>query len=85
MMLAFPTRQVDMQKASVLVRSYFEKLYNNLGVMGFQIEKVYANTKKDTWIVECSLYTSMGSEQRTYYKIKVNIKTGAFELIERKG
>ena len=67
---------VDAGQATKIVRSYLEDNFGNLGMLLFKVEFVKPNGEKDKFRVLCSLLTSLGSNERSYYYIHVDIKKG---------
>ncbi len=70
------SKDINLEKATFKVIKYLEKIYGNLGLLSFRLENVGPNTKKDIWIVDCNFYPSMGSNERVYYSVHVNVKDG---------
>ena len=68
--------EVDAGQATKIVRSYLEDNYGNLGMLLFRVESVQPNGDKDKFKVLCSLLPSLGSKERAYYYIRVDIKSG---------
>ena len=75
---------IDAQKATLIVKKYFSAIHDNLGLLAFKVEKVEPNSAKDVWKVSCSFYPSIGSSQRSYYMVRVNINTGIVDVTETK-
>ena len=67
--------EVDALLATNIVKSYFESVYGNIGMLLFKVESVNPNTQENVWKVVCSLFTSLGSGKRTKYLVSVNIAT----------
>lgn len=68
--------EVDAGQATKIVRSYLEDNYGNVGLLLFRVESVRPNGDKDKFKVLCSLLPSIGSNERIYYYIRVDIKSG---------
>jgi len=68
--------EIDVIKATTLVKEYFQNIYGNLGLLLFKIESVNPNTEANVWVVYCNFFTSLGASKRTRYKVRVNIQTG---------
>ncbi|MFH1234924.1 MAG: hypothetical protein V1493_04920 [Candidatus Diapherotrites archaeon] len=79
----FEDKADDAGKATEITKNYLEKAHGNLGLLLFRIEQVKPNTKEHVWLVRCSVFTSLGSSKRTYYELKVNIKTGRVEEVNK--
>ena len=75
-------REIDIEKATLMAKRYFQKIHDNLGLLAFKIESVDRNTEPDIWKVRCSFFPSIGSEKRSYYLVRVNIKTGIIDVKE---
>jgi len=67
---------VNLQKAGSIVKQLFESIYENLPSLDFRILRIEKNTEKDIWKVHASLFTSITSNKRVFYLVKVNVKTG---------
>ena len=72
------SKGIDANKATYLVRRYLERNFGNLGFLLFRVEQVEPNGKKDIYKVLCSLLPNIGSSERVFYYIRINIKTGKF-------
>ncbi|MCK4634674.1 MAG: hypothetical protein KAT37_02255 [Candidatus Aenigmarchaeota archaeon] len=70
-------KKVDMKKATMIVIKYFETIHGNLAILNFIVEGVRPNTTEGFFIVKCSFYPSLGSDEKVHYTVKVNIKNGA--------
>ena len=73
----------DAGKATDIARNYLEKQHGNIGLLLFRVEEVKPNTNENIWIVVCSLFTSLGSTERAYYEIKLNVKDGKIEKVNK--
>lgn len=67
--------EIDVRVATEIVIKYLESIYGNLNMALFRIEDVRKNGDETKYFVSCSLITSLGSSRRTYYFIRVDIKT----------
>lgn len=68
-------------KAIELVRSVFEHIHGNLGVLRFSVDRLVPKSDAvGEWIVECSFFESLGSSQKSKYKVQVNIKKKTVEI-----
>ena len=74
---------MDIDKATLLVINYFERIHGNLNMLSFRVGNVKPNTLDNVWIVECNFYPSLGSKNRIYYVVKVNIKEKRITLINK--
>lgn len=68
------TKQV---RAIQLVRSLFESIHGNLGLLKFSLEKLEPNnghgTESDKWLVICSFYKTLSSQEPTIYQAEVDL------------
>ncbi len=71
--------KVDSETVVKRVREYFETAQNGMGLLNFRLEQV--KQKGKIWIVKCSLYTSLSSGKRSYYKVSVDKKIREVEMI----
>lgn len=67
--------ELDARKSTEIAIDYLQSVYGSLNTALFRIEDVQQNSDETKYYVICSLLTSLGSSKRTYYIIKVNIKT----------
>jgi hypothetical protein len=72
-----PINKIDGAKATKIARDYLEQNYGNVGMLYYRVEDVTRNEDKTQFYIICSLLESFGSDERLYYKIKVNIEDGA--------
>lgn len=82
--MVLPKKEIDIEKATIMVKRYFQKIHDDLGLLGFKVESVDKNTTPNVWKVRCSFFPSIGSEKRSYYLVRVNIKTGIMDVREEK-
>ncbi|MFH1751637.1 MAG: hypothetical protein ABH821_01715 [archaeon] len=75
------TESVDAVKAAYITREYFQNQHGNLGILLFRIDKVFKNSLKNTWVVKCSLNSSVSGKERLSYTLKVNVKDGKVTYI----
>lgn len=75
--------KIDADKASSLVKKYFETMAGNLGLLRFLIESAILDEDRDIWIIRCSFFPSFGSAKRVNYEVEVNAKTGSFGLVKK--
>ena len=75
---------VNIEKATIIVIKYLEKVYGNLGLLSFRLDSIKPNSKKDVFIVNCNFFPSMGSDERIYYKVHINIKNGQIISAEKR-
>ena len=68
--------QVDGAKATAIARKYLDDNFGNVGMLHYRIENLTQNGDKTQFYVICSILSSFGSQERLYYKIKVNIADG---------
>ena len=68
--------QVDGAKATAIARKYLDDNFGNVGMLHYRIENLTRNGDKTQFYVICSILSSFGSQERLYYKIKVNIADG---------
>lgn len=71
-----PISQIDGAKATKIVKDYLEQNFGNVGMLHYRIEDLTKNGDKTQFYVICSLLSSFGSQERLYYKIKVNVEDG---------
>ena len=65
--------EFDARSATEIITRYLESIYGNLNMTLFRIEDVKPNGDESKYFVICSLITSLGSSNRTYYFFKVDI------------
>ncbi len=75
--------ELDVRKATEIAIGYLESVYGSLNTALFRIEDVRKNGDETKYFVICSLLTSLGSSKRTYYIVKVDIKTEALISIQK--
>lgn len=75
--------KIDANKASSLVKNYFETTLGNLGLLRFLIESAILDEDRNVWIVRCSFFSSLGSAKRVKYEVEINAETGSFGLIKQ--
>lgn len=68
--------QIDGAKATKIVKDYLEQNFGNVGMLHYRIEDLTRNGNKTQFYVICSLLSAFGSQERLYYKIKVNVEDG---------
>ncbi len=69
-----PVPQIDARKATDIARDYLTKNFGNLGLLMFRLEQVRPNTKNTNYFVTCSILSNVGSNERIFYVIKVDIE-----------
>lgn len=75
-------------QAVELVRGLFEYIHGNLGLLRFSVDKLEPNNghgeESDKWIVVCSFYKTLSSQQPTVYNAEVDLKenTVSFEAVK---
>jgi hypothetical protein len=69
--------QIDGAKATAIAKKYLDDNFGNVGMLHYRIEDLTKNGEETQFYVICSLLSAFGSQERLYYKIKVNIKDGA--------
>jgi hypothetical protein len=76
-------------RAVELVRDLFEYIHGNLGLLRFSIEELKPNnghgTESDKWVVVCSFYKTLSSQQPTVYKTEVDLTSGTVTIEQIKG
>ncbi|MFH1439306.1 MAG: hypothetical protein ABIG89_01990 [Candidatus Woesearchaeota archaeon] len=76
-------------QAIELVKSLFESIHGNLGLLKFSLEKLEPNNgngkDSDKWIVVCSFYKTFSSQEPTVYEANVNLKENLVSIIAIKG
>ncbi|MEA2003656.1 MAG: hypothetical protein U9O53_01710 [archaeon] len=75
---------VNIEKATAVVIKYLEQVYGNLGLLSFILDDIKPNSKKDVLIVNCNFFPSMGSDERIYYTVHVNIENGQIISAEKR-
>ena len=68
--------QIDGAKATAIARKYLDDNFGNVGMLHYRIEDLTRNGEETQFYVICSILSAFGSQERLYYKIKVNIKDG---------
>jgi len=68
--------QIDGAKATEIVKNYLEQNFGNVGMLHYRIEDLTRNGNATQFYVICSLLSAFGSQERLYYKIKVNVEDG---------
>jgi len=48
--------EIDANKASNLVKNYFETVHGNLGMLRFLIESAILGMERGVWVVRCSFF-----------------------------
>ena len=81
--LSMTKDSMDIEKATVMAKRYFTKIHDNLGLLGFKVEEVKKNGSNDVWWVDCSFYPTIGSSERSYYRVRININTGIIDVKEK--
>ena len=74
---------MDIEKATLMAKKYFTKIHDNLGLLGFKVEEVKKNGTRYVWLVDCSFYPTIGSSERSYYRVRININTGIIDVKEK--
>ena len=76
-------------RAIELVRNLFEAIHGNLGLLKFSLEKLEPNNGKgkdsDKWIVICSFYKTLSSQEPTVYKADVDLTENLVSINAIKG
>lgn len=67
--------ELDIARATEIAREYIRSNVGNLLASQFRLELVKKNGNETRYIVMCSIVPDIG-EERDYYLIKVDIKTG---------
>lgn len=71
--------EVSIARAIELARTFVKKNVGNLALHEFRIESVRQNGSKTRYIVTCSIIPDVG-EEKEYYLIKVDVKSGKLVL-----
>lgn len=71
--------EIDIARAIELTRAFVKDNVGNLVLHEFRIESVRQNGSKTLYIVICSIIPDLG-EDREYYLIKVDVKSGKLVL-----
>ena len=70
--------QMKQIRAIELVKSLFESIHGNLGLLKFSLEKLEPNNgnneNSDKWLVICSFYKTLSSQEPTVYQADVDLK-----------
>lgn len=74
-----PDEEVDIARAIELARAFVKDNVGSLALHEFRIESVRQNGSKTRYIIICSIVPDVG-EEREYYLIKVDIKSGKLVL-----
>ena len=69
-------KKIDGAKATKIARDYLEQNFGNVGMLYYRVENLERNANKTQFYVICSILSAFGSNERLYYKIKVNIEDG---------
>lgn len=76
-------------RAIEITRAVFEHVHGNLGLLKFNIEQLTPTNGSDTeeskkWEIICSFYETLGSSNRSKFKVWVDLNTNSvrFEKIE---
>jgi len=77
------TNELDARKATEIAVDYLQSVYGSLNTSLFRIEDVAQNSEETRYYVICSLLTSLGSSKRSYYIIKVDIKTKTLASVQK--
>jgi hypothetical protein len=81
-----PTKQI---RAIDLVKGLFEHIHGNLGLLRFSIEKLEPNNgggqNSDKWLVICSFYKTLSSQQPTVYQADVDLTENLVSVKAIKG
>lgn len=64
---------MDAKEISKKVRDYFYEVHGQFGVIGFRIENVLFNKRRNIWTIECSFLPSMMAQERERARYKVII------------
>jgi hypothetical protein len=77
-------------RAVSLVRSLFEHIHGNLGVLKFSIEELKPtngspSTESQKWDVICSFFKTLGASSPTRYLASVNLKDMSVTIKELSG
>ncbi len=80
------TKQI---RAIELVKSLFESIHGNLGLLKFSLEKLEPNNgdgeNSDKWLVICSFYKTLSSQEPTVYQADVDLKENLVSVKAIKG
>lgn len=80
------TKQI---RAVELVKSLFESIHGNLGLLKFSLEKLEPNNghgeNSDKWLVICSFYKTLSSQEPTVYQADVDLKENLVSVKAIKG
>lgn len=80
------TKQI---RAIELVKSLFESIHGNLGLLKFSLEKLKPNNgdgeNSDKWLVICSFYKTLSSQEPTIYQADVDLKENLVSVKAIKG
>lgn len=60
-------------KATQLTRKFLEDNYGNINMLLYRIENVVRNSHENIYKVVCSILPSIGSSERVYYLLKIDI------------
>ena len=76
-------------RAIELVRNLFEAIHGNLGLLKFSLEKLEPINGKekdsDKWIVICSFYKTLSSQEPTVYQADVDLTEDLVSINAIKG
>lgn len=74
-------------QAIELVRTLFEFIHGDLGLLRFSVDKLEPENGEDSdkWEVVCSFYKTLSSQQPTVYDAKVNLKDKTVKFKAIKG
>src|SRR3989338_11654226 len=76
-------------RAIELVRNLFEAIHGNLVLLKFSLEKLEPNNGKgkdsDKWIVICSFYKTLSSQEPTVYQADVDLTQDLVSINAIKG
>ena len=72
-----------------LVKGLFESIHGNLGLLRFSLEKLEPDNghgkDSDKWIVVCSFYKTLSSQEPTVYQADVDLKKNLVSIRAIKG
>ena len=69
------TKEIDLVKASDIVRDYFIKRYEPW-IFFFQINSITKNGEERVYVVKCSYFPAQGGYEKNHFSVRVNVETG---------
>ncbi len=77
--------EVDARKAIEITKQFFIAANGRLAETTFKVNSIERNHEKDSWIVDCQLFTNPIAPKPTHYITRVNVSTRELQAKEQPG